>query len=111
MITLDELASQLKVERCDFMKVDIEGAEYFMFSGGHKFISQHRPVIQFEYNSYWLHQNQISFNHFYNFFNELNYDFYFEQKDYFQKIPNADSFNVTTDLVDILLVPKEKAIS
>ena len=54
---------------------------------------------------------KISFNHFYNFFNELNYDFYFEQKDYFQKIPNADSFNVTTDLVDILLVPKEKAIS
>ena len=111
MITLDELASLHNIEKCDFMKVDIEGAEYFMFTGGLKFISRTRPVIQFEYNSFWLHQNQISFDHFYKFFKELNYDFYFEQKDFFQKIINPDTFRVTTDLVDILLVPKEKSIS
>lgn len=111
MLTLDELASEHQINRCEFMKVDIEGSEYFMFKGGRNFISKCRPVIQFEYNSYWLHQNKISFNDFYQFFNELNYEFYYEQKSYFQKIKNPESFKVETNLVDILLVPKEKSIS
>ncbi len=111
MTTLDDLAQDHNINRCDFMKVDIEGAEYFMFSGGKKFISSFRPVIQFEYNSFWLHHNNINFSHFYNFFSELNYEFYLEKKDYFQIIKNPENFKIEIDLVDILLVPKEKITS
>ncbi len=39
MITLDHYAKEKDITRCDFLKIDVEGAEYFVFEGGKKLVS------------------------------------------------------------------------
>ena len=40
----------LNLERCDFIKIDIEGAEYLAFLGGENTIKKFKPVIAFEHH-------------------------------------------------------------
>lgn len=47
MTVLDSLLGSLS-HRIDFMKVDVEGAEEFVFRGAKKFLAEHRPTILFE---------------------------------------------------------------
>jgi FkbM family methyltransferase len=49
-ITLDEHAEDTKVDRLDFMKIDIEGAEVAALHGAQRTISRLRPKIAIEYN-------------------------------------------------------------
>ncbi len=107
MTTLDDLAKKYNINRCDFMKVDIEGAEMLLFIGGYNFIKSNMPVIQFEFNTHWLNQQNLNFNSFYQFFKNFDYDFYLEEKNYFKKIETPESFEIKTNLVDLLIVPKK----
>ncbi|MEL6652985.1 MAG: FkbM family methyltransferase [Bacteroidota bacterium] len=52
--SLDEIAPDLGLDRCDFIKVDIEGAEIFFLRGAKALITKHRPVIYGEFNSYFM---------------------------------------------------------
>lgn len=45
MITIDSL----NLDACDFIKVDVEGAEPLVFLGGKETICKYKPVICFEY--------------------------------------------------------------
>ncbi|MDY0039655.1 MAG: FkbM family methyltransferase [Desulforhabdus sp.] len=47
-VTLDEMSA--KIARLDFVKVDIEGAEYLMLMGGKKLLTKHCPVIISEFS-------------------------------------------------------------
>jgi FkbM family methyltransferase len=49
-ITLDAHAKQTRVERLDFIKMDIEGAEVAALRGARETIMRFRPVIAVEYN-------------------------------------------------------------
>ena len=46
--TLDDLMSQLGVDRLDFIKVDVEGMELEVFRGGRRTLETLRPVVLFE---------------------------------------------------------------
>jgi FkbM family methyltransferase len=109
--TLDNFSKLHNIIRCDYMKVDIEGAELFLFNGAKEFISKTRPVIQFEYNKFWLEKNSISPKDFFLFFEPLNYVFFIEAKDRFIKIENFSNYIVTEGLIDLLVIPIEKTIS
>lgn len=108
MITLDTYAQQNGIDRCDFMKIDVEGAEYFVFEGGRNFLSQCRPVIEAEYNSYWLKQVNKSFRDFAQFFVDLDYLCAVERKDCFEVISDPLEYSINEGLVDLLFVPREK---
>lgn len=43
-------------DRCDLVKVDIEGAEVMFLQGGAAFFGRTRPIIYGEFHSYWLTQ-------------------------------------------------------
>jgi FkbM family methyltransferase len=47
----DELAAELHIQRCDVVKVDIEGGEYDFLRGGEAFLRKHRPFIFIELNA------------------------------------------------------------
>jgi hypothetical protein len=39
---------ELNLNRCDFMKIDVEGHEIEVLEGSSKIISKHRPIIMYE---------------------------------------------------------------
>jgi FkbM family methyltransferase len=54
LIRLDDWSSRL--ERCDVIKVDVEGADLAVLTGGISTIMRFRPVILAEFNPYWMKQ-------------------------------------------------------
>jgi hypothetical protein len=62
-MTLDAWAAQHALERCDLIKLDIEGAELMMLRGAELFIQRHRPLIFGEFDDYWLSTFGASFIH------------------------------------------------
>jgi len=61
MITLDGWNEQVRLQRCDLIKVDIEGYEYEFLRGAIRFVETLRPIIYGEFNRYFLTQFGHSF--------------------------------------------------
>jgi len=68
-ITLDSL----KLERLNFMKLDLEGAEYFALQGAEATIKRCRPILCIEVNQACLDAFRIKANVVYNLLDELGY--------------------------------------
>lgn len=49
-IAVDQFIEQIKAQRLDLLKVDVEGAEPFVFYGARQAITDFRPIIHFEEN-------------------------------------------------------------
>lgn len=48
-VSLDDYVQEQKIEKVDFIKIDVEGAEYEVFEGAKKLLSSdQKPVIMFE---------------------------------------------------------------
>jgi FkbM family methyltransferase len=47
-ITLDSFAETLGERRVSFMKIDVEGHEHAVISGGRRFLAEHRPIFTIE---------------------------------------------------------------
>ncbi|WP_338793307.1 FkbM family methyltransferase [Bernardetia sp. MNP-M8] len=70
----DDLLKEMKIERLDFIKIDVEGFEYQVLVGLKESINRFRPSIVFEYdNHYAKERGGKSYADFYQFFEELNY--------------------------------------
>jgi FkbM family methyltransferase len=108
MLTLDDWALKEQITHCDFIKIDIEGAEYFAFLGGQNFIKRTRPVIQAEFNRYWCEKAGISLKMLATFFTDLQYDIAIENKNHFRFISVQNLEHIQENLVDLLFVPMEK---
>lgn len=48
--TLDEVMEELAIPRLDVIKVDVEGAEAAVISGGRRSIERHHPTVMYEAN-------------------------------------------------------------
>lgn len=48
VITLDDFCTQQRIDRLDFIKADVEGAELQVLRGGETMLAAHRPVLQLE---------------------------------------------------------------
>jgi FkbM family methyltransferase len=51
---LDDLVDELKLDRLDFIKVDVEGFEPEFFEGARRTLARFNPVVYFELNSWCL---------------------------------------------------------
>ena len=47
-ITLDDFAQTLDGRRVSFMKIDVEGHEHAVITGGRRFLAKHRPIFTVE---------------------------------------------------------------
>ena len=54
MVTLDDYAADAKLDRLDFIKIDVEGFEPAVLDGGRKIIERFAPPILMEFNSWCL---------------------------------------------------------
>jgi FkbM family methyltransferase len=50
--SLDDLVDELKLDRLDFIKIDVEGFEQQVFEGARRTLARFKPVIYFELNSW-----------------------------------------------------------
>lgn len=105
MYTIDQWSEDQGIERCDFFKIDIEGAEMFAFQGASHFLKKNRPVVQCEYNKWWLEKNNFSIKDFISFFKGMDYEVFYEEGNHFLSL-SQEGFDFS--LVDLLFVPKEK---
>jgi FkbM family methyltransferase len=105
LTTLDSWANEQKLDRCDFIKIDVEGAELFVFEGGRQFITKTRPLVQAEFNGYWLEQQRIGLKDYLKFFSALNYVCFVDDDNSFRRLKGE---KLPKSLVDLLFVPEEK---
>lgn len=54
MCPLDDWAAQEGLERLDFIKLDVEGAEFFVLAGAEQVLARFRPLILAEFDEYWI---------------------------------------------------------
>lgn len=91
-----------KVSRCDFIKVDIEGAEYFLIKGGRNFIKKFKPIIYGEFNVFFLRKFGYSLLDIWEILAPLGYEPYVENK---LKNGKFDKTEIKENLIDVLFIP------
>jgi len=71
--TLDDFCISNNIKQVDFIKCDVEGAEFFALRGGRKVISASQPIIFCEMLRKWSKKFNYHPNDIINFMSELNY--------------------------------------
>ncbi len=80
MIPLDDWAKTQGIDRVNFIKIDVEGAELLCFKGGENLLKTHRPIIIMECDDRWTKRFDYSVYEVLNFLETIgyrveNYDF------------------------------------
>jgi FkbM family methyltransferase len=76
--TLDLLAAELAVVRCDLIKVDVEGYEYAFLKGGRAFLERTKPLVFLELNYHWMNHFGWSLSDLQRFGSSIGYACYRE---------------------------------
>lgn len=71
--SLDDWVETEQLQRCDLIKIDIEGADLDVLRAGKHLIQLFRPIIIAEFNSYWMKQVGQNFSDVVEFFSPQNY--------------------------------------
>ena len=74
--TLDSLVTELALDRLDFIKIDVEGAEPLVFDGARQTLTRFRPAILFEVNPKALTALGFEFDSAWRLLSDLCYRFY-----------------------------------
>jgi hypothetical protein len=72
---LDNYLKENKINKIDFIKIDIEGAEFLCFKGATEMLKNHRPTIIMECNENWCHRFGYSVFELLNFLSQFDYRF------------------------------------
>jgi FkbM family methyltransferase len=97
---------EIPLQRCDFIKMDIEGFEMYLLRGAKAFIAQYRPIIYGEFSKHFMDKNGTTFQEIWDFCEENGYNLY-HQPDTFHNITFFPVLNATTHFEDLLLFPNE----
>ena len=71
--TIDDYVNQKVINQVDFIKIDVEGFEYAVLSGGKNVLKTHKPKLFIELDSINLQNQGSSSSTLINFLEELNY--------------------------------------
>ncbi len=61
MVSLDDLVSEGQLQPPDYMKIDVEGAEYDVLRGAEKIINEFQPTLFMDTHQRAAHQNSIRY--------------------------------------------------
>lgn len=73
VITLDDFVNDNGLNRLDFIKCDVEGAELFVYKGGIESIKKYQPIIFTEMLRKWSSKFNYHPNEIIKFFSDLGY--------------------------------------
>ncbi|MDB4926300.1 FkbM family methyltransferase [Mucilaginibacter sp.] len=74
--TVDNYTSTNNIKKIDFIKCDVEGAEFMVFKGAKNTIAAHHPIVFSEMLRKWSAKFNYHPNDIINFFRELGYNCY-----------------------------------
>jgi FkbM family methyltransferase len=74
--TIDNVLAHEGIERVDFIKIDVEGAEELVFRGATSLFSRMKPKVIFEISSQTSARLNLSYDGAFNFLKELGYQFF-----------------------------------
>lgn len=107
LLPLDDWVSQMRLGRCDLIKIDVEGAELHVLRGALELLRRHRPAIVGEFNPYWMKQIGQSFKDAIAFFEPLRYRFFREMDGRY--LPLTEALIATDFMVPTyVLLPAER---
>jgi FkbM family methyltransferase len=74
--TLDNLLSTIirPLDRCDFIKIDVQSFELFVLRGAEETIRKFRPTMYIEISPYWMRVAGYDYKEIYQFLHARNYD-------------------------------------
>lgn len=71
--TIDDFVAENKITNLDFIKCDVEGAEYFVYKGGVKTFSEQKPIIFTEMLRKWAAKFDYHPNDIIKLFTDIGY--------------------------------------
>lgn len=74
--TIDSVLSREGIDRVDFIKMDVEGAEEYVLQGAKDLFGRMRPQVLFEINEKAIDRFQLSDSGAWNFLKSLGYEFF-----------------------------------
>lgn len=84
--TLDKFVEENGVNRINFIKCDVEGAEFLVFKGGKHSIERFKPVVLCEIDEEFLKKNKVTPKEFFEFFYSLGYKSYIFKDNHFTEV-------------------------
>ncbi|NCD70751.1 FkbM family methyltransferase [Mucilaginibacter agri] len=95
--TVDAYVEENNIDKIDFIKCDVEGAEFMVFKGAKDILSQHKPVVFAEMLRKWAAKFGYHPNDMIAYFNTLGYNCYVTDKDKLKAIRIVDEHTVETN--------------
>lgn len=92
---LDDVWADLGAKTVDFIKCDVEGAEYFVFQGAEKVLREHKPIVFTEMLRKWAAKFDYHPNAIIDFFSNLGYQCFFAKNGKLNEIKE-----MTTETID-----------
>ena len=100
--TLDNWHSENNIGAVDFLKIDVEGYEYFVLDGASQILTNHRPIVIFELNQLTLTLADKKVDDYLLFAEKYKYEVFGLEYGYKQellRIENKDQVRFVSDLI------------
>jgi FkbM family methyltransferase len=92
-LTLDDFSAQQGLQRLDFIKCDVEGAELAVFQGAVETLQRFHPKIMAEVNQNYLDRHHHSTGELYKFMTHLGYRAFIWDRTALQPVQSIDTPN------------------
>ena len=104
--SIDELLEEKNIQKIDFLKLDLEGFDYFALLGARRSISLGKiDIIQFEVTRSWEESGASPCAAF-RFLENANYEIYLLKKDSLVKIKNIENITHFSLFSNFICIPK-----
>lgn len=97
MKTMDEYVAENHIERLDFIKCDVEGAEFLVYRGGENVIAKYQPIIFSEMLRKWSAKFHYHPNDIIDFLSGLGYQCYVIREGWLKTFERVDEQTVETN--------------
>jgi FkbM family methyltransferase len=99
IITLDDFCREFNISFIDFIKIDVEGFEYFVLLGGKNIIQQSHPVVYLELYDHGLKKNGYSASALISLLFDMGYNYILNA---YTLSPIEESTDLTNCDIDII---------
>ena len=95
--TIDNFMKETDITKLDFIKCDVEGAEFMVYKGGAETLAKHTPIIFTEMLRKWAAKFGYHPNDILDFFKQLEYNCYTSQEGKLKIIDKVTEVTIETN--------------